>query len=180
MLVTALRNKYAAKQAAVLTEVTMEDPVEAELAYAHFIQSHYGMAYHKTSGKPDPTISVPADYHPHERILTRRIDALVFEGNEKTAIEIKISRADFFRDTDMKRSAWQTHTDRFVYLTPQGLVKPEEVPHGCALWEYDGQKISVVKRAKLNKEVKPFPISMVKYFAWRAFAAERKNARSRR
>lgn len=178
VLVAALRNKYAAKQAAVLTEVTMEDPVEAELAYAYYVQSSsYARKQHQVSGKPDPTVTLPTDYNYNDRIFNRRIDALIFEGNERTAVEIKVSRADFFRDTDEKRGVWKNHTDRFVYLTPKGLMKVEEIPDGCALWEYDGHKITVIKRAKLNKDVQEFPQSMVKYFAWRSFIAERKNAR---
>jgi hypothetical protein len=122
---------------------------------------------------------LPVGYRLKDAITQRRIDALIFESKMLTAVEVKVSRADFFRDTDAKRGAWFRHTHRFVYLVPKGLVKMEEVPDGCGLWEYEAGQITVTKKSKINKTPLPFPFSMTKYFAWRAFIAERKLASRR-
>jgi hypothetical protein len=179
-LLAALRKKF--DTAAVLSEVTMTDEEES-----HRVRSAYAMksAYYKRLFKKrgqsfDLTMILPEGYDTSKAILTRRIDALIFESQQITAVEIKISRSDFFRDTLEKRSAWVKHTNRFAYLTPKGLVKSEEVPEGCALWEYENGIITIVKRSKINKESTDFPQSMVKYFAWRAFSAENKLGYKRR
>lgn len=169
-LFSALRHKFP--KAAVIREVSMTDEEQEfkERSYRAARSRYYRTSYNKKGlayGTPDP------DYDPTQSVV-RRIDALVFDGKLRTAVEIKISRADFKRDTIAKRSAWMRHTDRFVYLTPKGMIKNEEVPDGCGLWEYDNGVITVVKKAKVNKDVQPLPESMVKYFAWRAFIAEKK------
>lgn len=74
----------------------------------------------------------------------RRIDLLVIARNRqgkvpwaRTAVEIKVSRADFLaeqRDPG-KRAAWQALAHRFTYAVPAGLVSPDEVPDGCGLVE---------------------------------------------
>ena len=54
----------------------------------------------------------------------RRIDGLMFDGGAtRTAIEVKISRADFLRESEEKRRPWRKITHRFVYATPVGLLK---------------------------------------------------------
>lgn len=172
ILLAALKEKFP--KAAVLREVTMEDEVEAELCRTAWVilKPQMRKRFDKLGQGYDAVL--PDGYLISSSIPVRRIDALMFEGKRTTAVEIKISRADFFRDTLAKRAPWMRHTDRFVYLTPAGLVKPEEVPEGCGLWEYSEGRIVSVKNARANKEVKPFPPSMFKYFAWRAFSAESK------
>lgn len=170
LLFSALRHKFP--KAAIIREVTMTDEEQEfkERSYRAARSRYYRSSYNKKGlsyGDPAP------DYDPTQSVV-RRIDALIFDGKLRTAVEIKISRADFKRDTLAKRSAWMRHTDRFVYLTPKGMVKNDEVPEGCGLWEYDNGVITVVKKAKVNKDVQPLPESMVKYFAWRAFIAEKK------
>lgn len=178
-LLAALRAKFY--NDAVLSEVTMTDEEEAHRHRSAqvILIPQYKEYYDKRGESYDVNLVIPDGYMLGKVITSRRIDALIFETKQRTAVEIKISRADFFRDTDEKRSAWMKHTHRFVYLTPKGLVKVEEVPEGCGLWEYENGKITIVKRSKTNKGVEEFPTSMVKYFAWRAFAAERKLANRR-
>lgn len=51
--------------------------------------------------------------------------------------EVKISRADFL--SDVRSEKWKRYrrfSARIWFATPQGLVKPEEVPEGCGLIEY--------------------------------------------
>lgn len=177
-LCDALKRKYVHKTVAVLTEVTMTDEEAAHLQRsAQVIMNPSLKSWFTKKGQSyDETLILPAGYDPRTAVVNRRIDALIFEGQKRTAVEIKVSRADFFRDTLEKRSGWMRHTDRFVYLTPVGLVKPEEVPDGCGLWEYSADQgfINAVKRAKVNKAVEDFPPAMFTYFAWRAFIAESK------
>jgi len=172
ILLAALREKLP--KAAVLSEVTMEDEEEANRQRtAHAQRSKYYARKFKRRGLTADA-ELPEGYDPYTAVINRRIDALAFEGKQRTAFEIKISRADFFRETDEKRYAWRKHTHRFIYLTPAGLIKAEEVPDGCGLWEYDAEtdKITAIKRATINKEVEDLPASMTKYFAWRAFTSE--------
>jgi hypothetical protein len=172
ILFTALRNKYAGD--AVLGEVTMEDEEEAcRVRTANVIMYPYYKKWYDKKGLSYDAV-LPDDYTPLNKVTVRRIDGLIFESDKTTAVEIKISRSDFFKDTEEKRYAWKKHTDRFAYLVPKGLIKVEEVPEGCGLWEYENGSIVITKRSKINKDVIPFPVSMVRYFAWRAFAAEDK------
>jgi hypothetical protein len=176
-LFAALQLKFP--KAAVLREVSMDDAAEIARNRQYHARTRPRPVSSRYHIPIDESIEVPEDYVPDESVWVRRIDALMFEGKTRTAVEIKISRADFFRDTPAKRAAWQRHTHRFIYLTPRGLVKPEEVPAGCGLWEYDSDTATItsVKRASTNKDVQELPASMSKYFAWRAFAAEQKVAR---
>ena len=73
----------------------------------------------------------------------RSIDVMLMRntgGRERYAIEIKVSRADFFRETPAKRLPWELLTHRFIYAVPRGLVQVSEVPQGCFLLEIDEEK----------------------------------------
>lgn len=89
----------------------------------------------------------------------RRIDGLLIgKSATRTAIEVKISRADFKRETDEKRRAWIKHTHRFTYACPAGLIQPEEVPKGLGLWwVHPNGRIEVVKKCTVNKNPLPMP-----------------------
>lgn len=159
-------------KAAIIAEVTVPD-VEAEYVYRSAVAatSPYWKRYYKKKNLPIDAV-IPENYDLTKTKTSRRIDYLMFEGQSITAVEMKISRADFRRDTPEKREAWKRITNRFVYLTPAGLMKPEEIPEGCGLWEYENGTITVIKKATLNKTPQPFPDTMFKYFAWRVFLAE--------
>mgnify|MGYP003508558648 CR=1 FL=1 len=69
-------------------------------------------------------------------------------------LEIKISRADFLSDYK-KPHRWVDNpfiTERY-YLTPAGMLKPDELPPRWGLLEYysDQDKIYVAKRAKRRR-----------------------------
>lgn len=55
--------------------------------------------------------------------------------------EVKVSRSDFLAD---KKKPWRQPGKgmgrRRFYLTPEGLLKPEEIPYGWELWEVYGKK----------------------------------------
>lgn len=87
---------------------------------------------------------VPSAGVPHSR--TRIIDVLLMRNwssgkqpYERIAVEVKVSRADFFRDTSEKRAPWETLAHRFAYAPPAGLVAPDEVPEGCWLMEVSSE-----------------------------------------
>ncbi|WP_024816926.1 hypothetical protein [Arthrobacter sp. 31Y] len=83
-------------------------------------------------------------YDANREVERRRIDMLLINlkrrgvkvPNERMALEIKVTRADFKRDTEDKRRAWMAHADRFAYVTPAGLITKDELPAGCGLIEY--------------------------------------------
>lgn len=103
----------------------------------------------------------------------RRIDGFLLDP-PRTAIEVKISRSDFFNDTSEKREPWKRIAGRFVYLTTPGLVSVDEVPEGCGLWESSGAGIVVVKKAVLNKNPEPYPRDLTERLFWRLAASEQK------
>lgn len=63
-------------------------------------------------------------------------------GFQAIAYEIKISRADFRRDTHEKQRQARLFSDRFYYVAPKGLIKPEELPDWAGLIEFDGGVLS--------------------------------------
>lgn len=102
------------------------------------------------------------------RFFMRRIDVLMFSTLERTAIEIKVSRADAARDNWDKIAAWRNVTHRFVYAVPANLIDRPPV-YGCGLWwVHDDGRIEVVHRAKANKTPEPLPQRTVQAIAYRA------------
>ncbi len=97
-----------------------------------------------------------------------------------SAVECKISRADFKRDTEEKRRAWFTVTNRFIYLVPEGLIAPEETHDGCGLWywkpgRYRGVgRIQIAKRAQVRHDIDPMDVTFTPYLLRRLSIAENK------
>ena len=65
-------------------------------------------------------------------------------------VESKISRSDFHAD---KRKPWRQEGHlglghHRAYVTPKGLLKPEEVPYGWQLWEVHGKNKPIIKVIK--------------------------------
>ena len=144
----------------IVREVVINDP-EYHAIYAQWQKRLYPDIYtdeHFARTGIEPASEVPADWSPGSP-GRRRIDALLFGRNGRTAIEIKVTRSDFFADTEEKRRPWRAVTDFFVYATPPGLVDPSEVPKDCGLWEvsldlergWKPGEIAVAKRAVRNK-----------------------------
>lgn len=118
-----------------------------------------------------------------ERGKIRAIDVLLVHNwrsgkvpYERIAVEVKISRADFRRDTPAKRAPWEALVHRFAYAVPAGLVTVDEVPSGCWLIEVsehscDGTSTGhkhTPTRVHWNRKVKgawltpaPFPDALV-------------------
>lgn len=192
VLLDALRKKHAAD--AVVREVVISDPIEEGYRLRERIdhwtsigQERWASRYIERAEKlgieiPD---AVPEGWSLRGSVPQRRIDALILASTGITAVEIKVTRADFRRDTEEKRRAWRAVTNRFVYLVPKGLVTPDEVADGCGLWEYDEAKtgpyasqhgISAVKRAKPNKAPQQLPFQVTRALAYRVSNHERSAA----
>ncbi len=77
------------------------------------------------------------------------------KGYLATAYEIKVSRADFKRDTHGKQREARLFSDRFYYVTPKGLLRPEEVPDWAGLIEIVGSDRAVVVPAPLRDKDAP-------------------------
>lgn len=79
--------------------------------------------------------------HPHEG-----------KGHVSTSYEIKVSRSDWKRDSAMKQREARLYSDQFVYVTPTGLIEPEDVPDWAGLQEWNGNSFRTkVHAPKLSK-----------------------------
>ena len=76
-------------------------------------------------------------------------DAIGWKGAYSTLIECKTSRSDFFNDSkkDARRLGLNMGAACY-YLTPPGLVKPEEVPSYWGLLEAGPRSVKVLKKSK--------------------------------
>jgi len=151
----AIMRKYLVDQNGwgVLREVSIDDlaAVEAYRAEAGLTASQKLTRRHRRAMEA-PTV--------------RRIDFLLMRisrrskpRHERIALEVKVTRADFKRDTDEKRAAWFAVSDRFAYVAPAGMIQPEELPAGCGLMEYNADAIfgSDVLKWKVLAPKKPEP-----------------------
>ena len=170
----AIFHKYLEQQKgwAVLREVSIDD-LEAQ------------DAYRKSAGlSPERRLT---RYHRRkmDAPTKRRIDFLLMRigrnskpRHERIALEVKVSRADFKRDTAAKRAAWFAAADRFAYVTPKDLILPSELPEGCGLLEYDESAIFGSDRLKWKVnapkkgEATPFTTQFFAYLMGRASRAE--------
>lgn len=164
-MILAVRRKYP--NAALVTELTLDDDYARQAYFASLPAS--ARAYYGAMVDPDfdgdATSQVP-------QVFYRRIDGLLLHNQAWSALEVKISRADFRRDTHEKRRAWMKHTHRFIYVTPQGLLTREEIPEGCGWWEVTNTgRVIVSKRARVNRERTEFPDSLVRTMFWRLHTA---------
>ena len=72
--------------------------------------------------------------------LESRVDFLAINiapstGNRAEAYEIKVSRADFRRDSHKKQRGARLYSDRLWYIAPAGVIPHEEVPDWAGLIE---------------------------------------------
>jgi hypothetical protein len=171
----AILRKYLVDQSGwgVLREVSMDD-LEAQDAYRESAGLSAGRRLTKRHRR---AMAVPT---------VRRIDFLLMRisrrsspRHERIALEVKVTRADFKRDTDEKRAAWFAVADRFAYVAPLGMIKVDELPAGCGLMEYDPDAIFgrdtlkwKVVAPKKKEPSKPFDTQFFAYLFGRASRAE--------
>lgn len=105
----------------------------------------------------------------------RRIDALMFDGAQRTAIEVKVSKADLKRETYSKVAPWKRVTHRFVYAMPYDMIDLHamyEYPsalYGAGIWwVHDDGRIEVARKAIINKYPEPLPQHVITALAYRA------------
>lgn len=69
---------------------------------------------------------------------------------DATVHEVKVSRSDFLADIakPTKRAGYAAISERFYYVAPEGMLKPEEMPEGAGLLEARGEDFVVAKRCK--------------------------------
>jgi len=88
----------------------------------------------------------------------RRCDLWTISANSSAgfkarAYEVKISRADFRRDTAVKQREARLFSDQFFYVTPAGLIRPDEVPDWAGLIEFaDGRFKTIVHAPYRDKD----------------------------
>lgn len=87
----------------------------------------------------------------------RYIDFYVIDcyGNHQTtAFEIKVSRADFLSEIKKpeKRRLALHFSHEFFFVTPKGLIKPEELPPECGLIEVSEDLTARQVRPALHRE----------------------------
>lgn len=145
---------------------------------AHFILEAIRRKYSTSAIVPELTINDPywhdwADIGQRgERAddgvkPARRIDALMMQTFERTAIEIKVSKHDYFLDTELKRRPWERVCHRFVYVVPDHLEVMS--PHGCGLWKVDEHgNITVAKKAIVNRTPEQLPQDVIQRLMYRA------------
>lgn len=165
-ILAAIRKAYP--RSAVVREVCLEDPFEHAIYRRYRLDGPTARYYKGRFEGLEIADAVPEGWSPHGVKLTRRIDALMRDAQGYTAIEIKVTRGDFKRDTDEKRRAWRAHTRRFVYAAPRGLLNVGEIPEGCGLWEFEaGYGLRTAKRATINKDPRPLPKSVTDSMLYR-------------
>lgn len=90
---------------------------------------------------------------------------------ETILIEVKVSRPDFLQD---KKKPWRKDGKGIgkhrVYVTPVGLLKPEEIQYGWQLWEVSNNKSNSIKVIKgsikktvIDKSRSYWPITEIQY-----------------
>lgn len=76
---------------------------------------------------------------------TENTDVWATNGWSSIVVEVKTSRRDFHADFKKKYRSdkWrdQVPGNYCYFLTPKGLITPEELPEGYGLLEWDGERI---------------------------------------
>lgn len=106
---------------------------------------------------PDPRFAHLATQN-HWTTNQRKIDVLLVRNwaggkqrHERVAIEVKVTRADYRSETDLKRGPAEAAAHRCAYAAPAGLIDPATLPEGWGLIEVseDGRttwKVKAVRR----------------------------------
>lgn len=103
----------------------------------------------------------------------RRIDALMFDGGQRTAIEIKVSVADAKRENWRKVAPWWEVTHRYVYAVPAGLIDTPPVIGAALWWVHPDGRIEVKRKASIRPYPEQLPQHVVIALAYRAAKTSR-------
>lgn len=73
-------------------------------------------------------------------------DVIGWQSCESVLVEVKVSRADFMRDKKKNHRVWTEGIGNFRwYAAPVGMLKPDEIPEGWGLLEWDGKRVTMAK-----------------------------------
>ncbi len=105
--------------------------------WAFFTELRAGTGY-KSRGKK---------YDPQKRFDAWAINLYPSKGHLTIAYEVKVSRSDFLHEIKNpdKRKMAMSCSNEYYFVTPVGLVKPEEIPEGLGLIEVKEDLTSKVK-----------------------------------
>jgi len=72
-----------------------------------------------------------------QRLDAFALNSLPYTGMKRVCYEVKVSRGDFLAELKhpLKRRIGMRYSNEFYFVTPGGLVKPEEIPPECGLIE---------------------------------------------
>jgi hypothetical protein len=95
-------------------------------------------------------------------VAQRRMDLFIIssnEGNSTIGFEIKASRQDFKKDIndDLKQRGARLYCNKFYYVAPKGMIKPEEIPLWAGLWEIDVEDYAQTQDPRFSEPV-PAPL----------------------
>ena len=71
------------------------------------------------------------------------------------SFEIKVSRADYKRDSEKKQRYALHWSDRFWYVTPPGLIAVDELPDWAGLQEWTGTRFQIARKAPKRPKAEP-------------------------
>lgn len=170
-IIAAIRRKHP--RGALATELVLDDKallnrdaIERAKLYGWPVQSVLDRIGDKPVATEDELLDAKG-------VFSRRIDGLLYANQKLIAIEVKVSRADFKRETEAKRRPWEAVSSQFVYATPKGLLDKSEIPSHCGLWEVDDTGLVIAtKSAKVNKNPEPLPQQVIVAMMYRAQRAE--------
>lgn len=103
--------------------------------------------------------------HTDRRIDFWTLEPIRSKGFRAQAYEIKVTRADFLRDSLAKQSAALQFANRFWYVTPPDLLKKEEIPEWAGLLEWHGKLFHVKRKAPPREKAEPtwpFIVSVIR------------------
>lgn len=139
------------------------------------------LMYHHGGAALVPEVVIQDDYpiwaeleSGHGQPHTRRIDALMFDSLQRTAIEIKVSAADVKRETWQKVRPWRRVVHRYVYVVPAGLIEQPPI-YGCGLWwlhpptpRHRYGRLEVRRKARVQPYPEQLPQHVIQALAYRA------------
>jgi hypothetical protein len=101
--------------------------------------------------------NVRKGHNPEQRFDAWAINLYPSKNHLTVAYEIKVSRSDFLHEIRRpeKRKQAMEHSNEFYFVTPKGLVNPNEIPKGCGLIEVDDKgNTKVVVKAEYRPDAK--------------------------
>jgi hypothetical protein len=108
------------------------------------------------------------------------IDAMVIglwsRDSNIYALEIKVSKQDFLSDVkhfEQKQKFAMDNSNLFFYVTPAGLLSPDEVPEGAGLMEVQKGGRVVTKKMAKRRDIKDINISLLRSLSRRLLEDEK-------